>query len=123
LPLHRYETVEQYLSAQPQPLCDIGLAVAAIATAELPEATASLWHGHPTWRIAKAPICQVRAYTRHVTFALWRGSQVEDPTGRLAPSGAQQMAAVKLRSVGEVDAGLFAGWLEQARTAERAASG
>ena len=116
--MHRFQTVEEYLSAQPQPLCDIGLAVAALATEELPGTEASLWHGHPTWRDGKAPVCLVKAYTRHVTFALWRGSQVADPSGRLVASGAQQMAAVKLRAVADVDPEVFRGWLRQARTLE-----
>ncbi len=116
--MHRFRTVEEYLSAQPQPLCDVGLAVAALADAALPDATAGLWHGHPTWRVGKVPVCLVKAYTRHVTFGLWRGSQVEDPSGRLVPSGAQQMAAVKLRSLEEIDPERFADWLRQARAAE-----
>lgn len=115
MPPHRYQSVEQYLSAQPQPLCDIGLAVALLIAAELPEAEPSLWHGHPTWKLHREPTALLKAYTRHVTFGLWRGSQVEDPSGRLVPSGAQQMAAVKLRAVDDVDSELFADWLRQAR--------
>ncbi len=119
--VHRFQTVEQYLSAQEQPLCDIGLAVAALVARELPDAEATLWHGHPTWKLGKAPVALVKAYTRHVTFGLWRGSQVEDPSGRLVPSGAQQMAAVKLRTLDEVDPELFAEWVRQAHAAEVAA--
>jgi hypothetical protein len=120
LPPHRFKSVEEYLSAQPQPVCDIGHALAVLVGEALPEARPSLWHGHPTWKLGKAPAVLVKAYTRHVTLALWRGSQVTDPSGRLVPSGAQQMAAVKLRAVDEVDPELFADWLRQARDAENA---
>lgn len=117
--MHRFQTVEQYLSSQPQPLCDVGLALAALIDAELPDADAGLWHGHPTWRIGRAPVCSVKAYTRHVTFGLARGAALADPSGRLVPGGAQAMASVKLRAVEELDADLFSGWLRQADALER----
>ncbi len=121
--MHRYQTVEAYLSAQPQPLCDVGHALASLIGAELPGADASLWHGHPTWKLSKAPVCLVKAYTRHVTFGLWRGATLTDPSDRLVPTGAQTMASVKLRAVDEIDPGLFADWLRQAGALERLPNG
>lgn len=117
--MHRFQTVEGYLSSQPQPLCDVGLALAVLIDAELPDAHTGLWHGHPTWRIGRAPVCLVKAYTRHVTFGLWRGAEIDDPGGRLVSAGAQTMASVKLRTVVEIDADLFSGWLRQAHALER----
>lgn len=118
---HRYQTVAEYISAQPQPVCDIGHVVAGIVDEELPDATASLWHGHPTWRHGRAPVAQVKAYTRHVTLGVWRGAAVEDPSGRLVAGGGEQMASVKLRTLDDVDPELFAGWLRQAAELEWAA--
>lgn len=120
MPAHRFQTVAEYLSAQPQPVCDIGHVVAGIVDEELPDAVASLWHGHPTWRIGKAPVAAVRAYTRHVTLALWRGATVEDPSGRLAGADGSAPATVKLRNLDDVDPELFASWLRQAAGVERA---
>lgn len=115
MPEHRFQTVEAYLSAQPQPLCDVGLSVARVIDGALPDADATLWHGHPTWKLGGEPICLLKAYTRHVTFALWRGPELDDPSDRLKPSDGQTMASVKLRAVEDVDATLFAGWLAQRR--------
>ena len=114
--MHRFRTIEEYVSALPQPLCDVGHAVLPVVAAELPEATGALWHGHPTWRVGKQPVCQLKAYTRHLTFALWGGTAVEDPSGRLKPADGQELATVKLRAVEDVDPELFASWLRQVRT-------
>ena len=40
--MHEFETVEQYISAQPQPPCDIGHALAWLIAGELPGAEATL---------------------------------------------------------------------------------
>lgn len=112
--MHKYQTTDEYLSSLPQPLCDVGHGLASLITTALPDADATLWHGHPTWKLAKAPVCLVKAYTRHVTFGLWRGTEISDPSGRLVPGGAQTMAAVKLRAVEDIDAELFTGWLRRA---------
>ncbi len=73
MPKHRFQTVAEYLSAQPQPLCDIGLVVAGIVDDGLPGAEAGLWGGHPTWRAGKQPLASVKAFTRHVTLVLEDG--------------------------------------------------
>lgn len=112
--MHRYETVEQYVSAQPQPLCDIGHRLLELIDAGLPGAEATLWHGHPTWKLGAAPVCLLKAYTRHMTLGFWHGTALSDPSGRLRPSGARQMASVKLRRLADVDPERFGGWLRQA---------
>lgn len=111
---HRFQTVEEYVSAQPQPLCDVGHAMLPVVGGALAGAEASLWRGHPTWRVGKRPVCALKAYTRHLTFEVWGGDGVEDPSGRLKPVDGGGRAAVKLRSLEDVDPELFAGWLRQA---------
>ncbi len=120
--MHKFETLEQYISARPQPLCDIGHALAGLIAEALPDADATLWHGHPTWKLGRAPVCLVKAYTRHLTLGFWRGTGITDASGRLVPGGAQTMAAVKLRAVEEIDAEQFGDWMRQAGALERAAS-
>lgn len=117
--MHKYETVEQYVSAQPQPLCDVGHTLLELIAAGLPGADATLWHGHPTWKLGREPVCLLKAYTRHLTLGFWRGAAFDDPGGRLRPSGVQPMASVKLRAVEDVDPERLADWLRQARELAR----
>ncbi|WP_405102097.1 DUF1801 domain-containing protein [Micromonospora sp. NBC_01412] len=113
-----------YLTELDAPLREVGQRVHAVVEAALPEATGALWHGHPVWglgdRPGRQPVCLLKAQSTYVTFGLWRGQDVADPSGRLVP-GARRMASVKLRTVDEVDPALFTGWLRRAYALEVAA--
>ena len=109
--------VTDHLTGLDAPVAEVAAKLRAVIDAALPEATGARWHGHPTWSLGdqpgKAPVCLLKAYASYVTFGLWRGQEIADPSGRLTP-GARQMASVKLRTVDEIDPTLFAGWLRQA---------
>jgi hypothetical protein len=111
-------TVTDYLGALEEPLREIGTKAQEIIDAALPEAPGALWHGHPVWSLGGAPgrtpVCLLKAYGSYVTFGLWQGQGVTDPSGRLE-AGAREMASVKLRALDDVDAALFTDWLLQAR--------
>ena len=119
--MFKYLTVEEYLADRRQPLRDTGEALRTAVAAALPEAEDTLWHGHPTWKLGRIPVCSAKAYTRHLTFGVWQGARVDDPSGRLVPTGADQMASLKLRVPEDVDGELIARWLHQARDLMRAA--
>ncbi|MDZ5445488.1 DUF1801 domain-containing protein [Micromonospora sp. 4G57] len=110
-------TVTDYLTGLDAPQREIGEKLRPVIDAALPDATGAMWHGHPTWslgeRPGQRPVCLLKAYPSYVTFGLWRGREVADPSGRLTLA-ARQMAAVKLRTVDEVDPALFADWLRRA---------
>lgn len=111
-------SVADYLTALDAPLREVGTKTREIIEAALPEAPGALWHGHPVWSLGgapgKSPVCLLKAYGSYVTFGLWQGQGVADPSGRLE-AGAREMATVKLRSLDDLDAGLFTDWLRQAR--------
>lgn len=113
-------TVDEYLSAQPEPLRAIGEALVPIIDAVLPGAGA-MWQGHPVWSLGAAPgknpVCLLKAYSSYVTFGVWRGREIVDRSGRIDTTGG--MAHVKLRSLADIDAELFTDWLKQARDVER----
>ena len=113
-------TVQDYVSSLPEAQRRIAEELVRLVDAELP-GTGAVWHGHPVWSLGgapgKAPVCLVKAYPAHVTFSLWRGQEVDDTSGRLAP-GARAMAGVKLRSPDDIDPALFTGWLRQASALE-----
>ncbi|KKJ99592.1 DUF1801 domain-containing protein [Micromonospora sp. HK10] len=111
------DSVTAYLAGLPEPLREVGEKLRTVIDAGLPTATAAVWHGHPVWgtgdRPGQAPICLLKAYAGYVTFGLWRGQDIVDGTGRLAP-GARRMASVRLRTLDEIDPVLFTGWLRAA---------
>lgn len=117
-------TVTEYLAGLDEPLREIAAKLRPVIEAALPGATGVVWHGHPVWgrgdRPGRDPVCLVKAYPSYLTFGLWHGQQVDDPSGRLLP-GARSMASVKLRSADEVDQALFGDWLRQAYAREVAA--
>ncbi|MDX6597083.1 MAG: hypothetical protein QOE87_970 [Gaiellales bacterium] len=106
-------TVDDYIEALPQPLREAAAEARDVIDAELGDGV--IWHGHPVWMIGNAPVALLKAYTSFVTFGLFQGQLVEDPSGRLA-SGSRQMASVRLRAAAEVDEVLFAGWIREAQS-------
>lgn len=68
--------------------------------------------------IGTTPVAMMKAYPSYVTFGLFRGQKIDDPSGRLE-SGSREMASVKLRSVDEIDRAVFAAWLAQAQALEQ----
>ena len=114
-------TVTEYLTALDPPLRDIGLKMRELIDAALPAATAAVWHGHPVWGAGntpgKAPVCLLKAYPSYLTFGIFRGQAITDPSGRLKP-GAREMASIQLRTVADIDATLMTIWLHQVRDLE-----
>ncbi|MET9900002.1 MULTISPECIES: DUF1801 domain-containing protein [unclassified Streptomyces] len=109
--------ITSYLNGLDGPLRDIGEKIRPVIDSALPDGSGALWHGHPTWSLGakpgQTPICLLKGYTSYVTFGLWRGQEVADPSGRLV-AGARQMASVKLSRTDEVDPVLFGEWLRRA---------
>ncbi|GGM53812.1 hypothetical protein GCM10011608_43420 [Micromonospora sonchi] len=105
------------LAALDDPLRETADQLCAVIESALPEATGAMWHGHPVWGLGERPgaqpICLLKPYASYLTFGLWRGQDVPDPSGRLVP-GARRMASVKLRAAADVDPELFTGWLRRA---------
>ena len=108
--------VDEYLEALPDPLREIAERVRRVNDAELGEGR--MWHGHPVWMIGSTPVSLLKAYTLYVTFGLFQGRSIEDPSGRLE-AGSREMSSVRLRSVADVDGPLFASWLRQANALAR----
>jgi hypothetical protein len=104
-------TVDDYIDALPEPLRGAAERAREVIDGELGDGV--IWHGQPVWMITKTPVALLKAYTTYVTFGLFQGQLVADPSGRLAPA-ARQMATVRLRAAADVDAALFACWLREA---------
>ncbi|MER5474131.1 DUF1801 domain-containing protein [Streptomyces sp. NPDC002935] len=109
--------ITSYLNGLDAPLREIGEKIRPVIDAALPDDSGALWHGHPTWSLGdkpgQTPICLLKAYRSYVTFGLWRGQEVADPSGRLI-AGARQMSSVKLSRTDDIDPVLFGEWLRRA---------
>jgi hypothetical protein len=116
----KFATVSDYVDSLPEHQHEITGKLAALIEAALP-GTGAIWHGHPVWSLGpapgKQPVCLIKAHPGHVTFGLWRGQEINDPSSRLSP-GTRAMASVKLRDLDDLDDGLFTTWLRQARKLE-----
>ena len=121
-PMAKHATVDEYIAAIPEPLREVAARAREVVDSELDGATSAIKWAHPTWSIGKAPVCYLKTASKHVTFGFWRGASIDDPSGRLETSG-EVMAHAKLREPGDVDRGLFADWLRQARELELQAAG
>ncbi len=113
-------TLPGYVAALPESQRPTVEKLLSVVESVLPGAGA-IWHGHPVWGLGaapgKSPVCLVKPYASYVTFALWRGQEFIDSSGRLEP-GSKTMAGVKLRSVDDIDVNLFSDWLRQALALE-----
>ncbi|WRZ91891.1 DUF1801 domain-containing protein [Streptomyces sp. NBC_01007] len=109
--------ITAYLNDLEGPLRDIGERIRPVIDSALPDDSGALWHGHPTWSLGdkpgQTPVCLLKAYKSYVTFGLWRGQEVADPSGRLV-AGARHMASVRLSGAEDVDPVLFGEWLRLA---------
>ena len=109
----KFTTVAEYVAAQPEVLREVYAALLPVLDHVMPE-PAVLYHGAPTWKTGKNPVCLAKAYSSYVTLAFWRGQLLD---GGLEPS-AREMAHVKLRSAEDVDAKQITAWVRQALALE-----
>ncbi|MBB4931293.1 hypothetical protein F4561_002113 [Lipingzhangella halophila] len=118
----KFAIVQAYIDSLPEYQHEIADNLLPLIETALPGAGA-IWYGHPVWSLGptpgKRPVCLIKAYPGHVTFGFWRGQEITDPSGCLSP-GTRGMASVKLRTLDDLDAGLFTTWLQQARKVEEA---
>ncbi|CAN5621905.1 hypothetical protein BH09CHL1_BH09CHL1_08940 [soil metagenome] len=111
-------TIDEYIEEVQVPLQDVAAALRPIIDAGLPTAKGQIWHGNPVWMIGKTPVAMFKAYPRYVTFSLFKGQKIEDPTGKLE-AGSQSMASIKLTAPNEIDQPAIADWLLKAAALER----
>jgi hypothetical protein len=106
-------TIDTYIAALGAPVAAIAADLRELLDARLGADIGTIWHGHPVWKDDRQPVAGFKAYSSYVTFMIWNGRAVDDPSGRLAMSGSG-MGSVKLREPADVDVATFGGWLRQA---------
>jgi len=106
-------SISDYNNTFDGPLQEIGSRLATVLDSSLPHAQGTLWHGHPVWKEGATPVAGFKTFPKHVTFMIWQGQTIEDPSGLLSPTGSAAMASVKFAAADEIDEALIAGWLAQ----------
>ena len=111
----KHTDIDDYLGSVTEATRGIGSELRAVLDDALPKADGTIWHGHPVWMSGKAPLAGFKAYSTHVTFMIWHGKPISEPTGRL--QSGTHMATVKIRSAAEIDRRAFRSWLLAAHAA------
>ncbi|WP_353115933.1 DUF1801 domain-containing protein [Microbacterium sp.] len=104
-------TIDQYTASLPEPFRAVAAALRGAIDEALPDADSRIYHSHPVWLIGGAPAAGFKAYARYVTFMIWNGAPIDDPSGELQ-SGAR-MSTVKYAELSGLDTGRIVDWLRQ----------
>lgn len=79
----------------------------------LPEADNKVWHAHPVWFLDGNPVVGYSTLKGCVRLLFWSGQSF--PVPGLMPEGKFKAAEARYTSVDDIDTGLLAQWLAQAR--------
>jgi hypothetical protein len=116
-------SVDEYIAALPPALAEAAAAVRALCDRHLDGASSAVMWGGPTWFVTGDPVCYLRATDGgELLFGFWNGGSLGDESGRMTSHGSIMGHAV-LTGADDVDAGLFAAWLREARTLARPVGG
>jgi hypothetical protein len=80
---------------------------------ELPDADRKVWHAHPVWFFEGNPVVGYDRLKASVRILFWSGQSFTTPG--LKPEGTFKAGEVRYTSVDQVDTGLLAQWLAEAR--------
>jgi len=103
--------ISDYIAGLDETLGAVSAALTAHLDTGLPGTVGQLWHGHPVWMNDKTPVAGFKAYPKYVTFMLWRGQAIDDPSGTLSPSGSAEMATLKISTEDGFEGAVLDDWL------------
>jgi len=81
------------------------------------EATENISWSQPVFDL-NGPMCYLKAFTDHVNFGFWRGTELDDPEGLLV-GDLTKMRHVKITSVNDVKRDCFESYIRQAAKLNR----
>jgi hypothetical protein len=93
-------------------LAEVGRRLRRLVLSAAPSATESIKWAQPVYEDS-GPFCYFKASRSHITLGFWRGTELDDPQGRLEGDG-DRMKHLKVRSAGEIEDDVIAGWVRQA---------
>jgi len=108
------ESVESYVTGLSGPLAGAAERLRQLILGAAPSASESIKWGQPVYE-DNGPFCYFKAHTNHITFGFWRGTELDDPAGRLEGDG-EWMKHLAIRTAEEIDenSDSIAEWIQQA---------
>lgn len=107
------ESIDQFHAALEdgdRAVCDV---LRREADRVLSEADSRIWHAHPVWFLEDNPVVGYSKMKSCVRLLFWSGQSFETPG--LAPEGKFKAAEARFVRASEIDTGLLARWLAEAR--------
>lgn len=108
------DEIAAYSRAQSPPQAAICDALRALVEAELPQATAKVWHGSPVWFVDGNPVVGYSVSVKAVKLLFWNGQALD--AKRLKPVGKYGAAEAAYSDAGQLDPELVRHWLKKAGT-------
>lgn len=105
--------IESWNASQSEVDRTICRTLARIIDADLPEAEARIWHGHPVWFLHGNPIVGYSKLKDCIRLLFWSGQSFDEPG--LAAQGKFKAAEVRYVDPDEIDASVLGRWLEKSR--------
>lgn len=108
------DALAAYADAQREDARAVCAWLRATIDAELPDATAKVWHGAPVWFLSGNPVVGYWVRKADVQLLFWSGQSFDEPG--LRPEGKFKAAEARLRAPGDVAEEDLRRWLQKART-------
>ncbi len=106
------DPIAAYAGAQPEAFRTICERLRELIAAELPQATAKVWHGSPVWFLEENPVVGYNATSKAVHLLFWNGQAFGEAA--LEPVGKYRAAQARLASAAEIDPAAVRRWLQKA---------
>lgn len=105
-------TVAEYIAQHRGWQRDVLGRLAELVRKTCPEATESIKWSQPVFEF-EGPLCYLKAFTNHINFGFWRGSELSDPGGLLEGDGLK-LRHVRIENANDVNVEVFEGFIRLA---------
>ncbi len=109
----RFQSIQDYHVAQEAAEREICDTLRGLIDRHLPEAESRIWHGHPVWFLGDNPVAGYSRLKDCIRLLFWSGQSFTTPG--LSPEGKFKAAELRLTDPAQIDPGLMARWLAEAR--------
>lgn len=115
----KVQSIDEYIEGLPDWRGEAVASARDSIVGAAPDATASIKWSQPVFE-AHGPFAYIKAFPRSVNIGFWRGTELDDPSGRLEGDG-DRMRHVKLSGPGQLEPRQLAEWARQAVELNRSA--